>query len=285
MEKLLSASASSHPTNQETQQPITNLGPEELDKEGRSSSNSSFPFIVAYHAVILLKGVTSYTVIEIHDENPASSSEGSDRESSDDVVDWPTSPAEFRDIDEDIAVGTYIDSTHWLDDTFQEVFAPSQGLGARAVTTGFVEPESSASESRGWYQHPAWQFGTPQLAAPPPTPQDVVTRPPEALPWEFVEAPMVDQPAPPQTRGPSDWMIIGASASNHRQSQQAMNARGRGELQIIPVDPQQPPSQSRPQRRRPYEDRERQEDAGKTRGLKACVRCRMQKIKVRGRFW
>ncbi|KAK0620665.1 hypothetical protein B0T14DRAFT_431637 [Immersiella caudata] len=78
-----------------------------------------------------------------------------------------------------------------------------------------------------------------------------------------------------QTNETSDWAVIGS-----RQLQQATEVRKVDKFQIISVDPLQRQPQSRQQRRKAYDDRERQEDAGLTRGLTACIRCRMQKIKV-----
>ena len=52
-------------------------------------------------------------------------------------------------------------------------------------------------------------------------------------------------------------------------------------LRFVPVDPLQPHALSWPQGRGPFQDRDRQEETSRTWGLKACVRCRMRKIRVR----
>jgi len=228
-------------------------------------------------------GVTSPRATDTRENNPTSlptsPPSDSDKEGSDDIAEWQMSAAEFNNIDEDITAESYIELNHWLDDHFQGVPFPASDFGARTAVTGFVEPENSASGFRPWRQQPIQQFGTSRLVAPPPTPQDARLRPSQAMPWDIVEPSMTDQAAPRQGRDQGDWTMIGQRPNSLQQLRQPPA----DELQIISVNPLQPPLQPRPQRRRPYEDRERQEDASRTRGLKACVRCRMQKIKVRPR--
>jgi hypothetical protein len=232
-------------------------------------------------------GVTLPRATDTRENNPAylptslptSPPSDSDKEGSDDIAEWQMSAAEFNNIDEDITAESYIELNHWIDDHFQSVPFPASDFGAITTATGFIEPENSASGFRPWRQQPIQQFGTSRLVAPPPKPQDASLGPSQALPRDIVESSMADQAAPRQGRNQGDWTMIGQRPNSLQQLRQPPA----DELQIISVNPLQPPLQSRPQRRRPYEDRERQEDASRTRGLKACVRCRMQKIKVRPR--
>lgn len=52
-------------------------------------------------------------------------------------------------------------------------------------------------------------------------------------------------------------------------------------LRFVAVDPLQLHALSQPQRRGTFQDRDRQEETSRTQGLRACVRCCMQKIRVR----
>ncbi|KAL1840399.1 hypothetical protein VTJ49DRAFT_525 [Mycothermus thermophilus] len=53
------------------------------------------------------------------------------------------------------------------------------------------------------------------------------------------------------------------------------------DLQFVNIDPLQCRMGLAPRRRGAFQDRERQEETGRTRQLKACVRCQMQKIRCR----
>ncbi|KAK0642135.1 hypothetical protein B0T16DRAFT_421071 [Cercophora newfieldiana] len=208
-----------------------------------------------------------------NDEVLASPSPPGESESSVDVAEWQVSAAEFRDIDEDIPGSYDLDIRRFLEDMHT---AHDHAL-TRTASNGFVEPEGYPSASQGWPQQPTQQFGTPHPAAPPPTSQDSSARPLQSLlSWEVLDSAMVDQMSVQQTREAGDWAVI-----ESRQLRQAAEVRKVDTLQIIPVNPLQQQPQARPQRRKPYDDRERQEDASMTRNLTACIRCRMQKIKCR----
>ncbi|KAK0736477.1 hypothetical protein B0T21DRAFT_288897 [Apiosordaria backusii] len=60
-----------------------------------------------------------------------------------------------------------------------------------------------------------------------------------------------------------------------------VESNNRAEIQVrfVAVNPTEPSALSLPQKRGPFDDKSRQEAAGRTRGLKACIRCRMQKLR------
>ncbi|KAK4446912.1 cutinase transcription factor 1 beta [Podospora aff. communis PSN243] len=213
--------------------------------------------------------------IDDHDDEVPASPSPRGSESSVDVGDWQIPASDFRGIDKDIP-DTYYDVNQFLDDSNLAHDYRSHHLITPSAT-GFVEPEFSiVSTSHAWPQHPTQQFGTPHPAAPPPTPQDSSARPHPRGSWELLDTTMVDQVSIQQAPETGDWAVIGS-----RQLRQATEVRKVDKFQIISVDPLQRQPQSRQQRRKPYDDRERQEDAGLTRGLTACIRCRMQKIKCK----
>ncbi|KAK3365571.1 hypothetical protein B0T24DRAFT_710668 [Lasiosphaeria ovina] len=174
---------------------------------------------------------------------------------SDDTVEWHSSAAEFDGIDPDLA-GVYFDLDYWVDGHSHVGAAP----------TATAESANGSGDQRQVPSGP-WQPAQPRPMPPP--------RPP-SLSWELVET-AVDPTALQTARNPSEWTMIQARPS-HPQLPKSADTPAVEELRIISVNPNQ--SQPRPQRRKAFGDRERQEETGQTRGLKACVRCRMQKIRV-----
>jgi hypothetical protein len=224
--------------------------------------------------------ITLFRLVDILEEIPASPSPRGESENSEDVVEWQTRGAEFSEIDEDIEL--YPNLNYWVEDPSAAGQPIVQAALSRAPATGFVEPESHMSVPPNWPQQPIQQFGTPQPAAPPPTPQDPAINLSQAIPWEILGSAVVEQHTLQQPRETAGWTMIEARPVGQRKFQQQTTETQKGDdLQIIPVDPLQRQTQARQQRRRgAYEDRGRQEDAGKTRELKACLRCRQQKIRV-----
>jgi hypothetical protein len=243
---------------------------------GGAASNLSLPSEGQQQSALQVEP-EEVDIDDILEEVPASPSPRS--EHSDDVAEWQTRGAEFSEIDGDIDV--YPNFNYWVEDPSAVGQPGVQGGLARAPATGFVEPENHMSVPPTWPQQPTQQFGTPQPAAPPPTPQDPAINLSQAISWEILGATMVDQQPLQQSRETSGWTMIEARPSGQRQlQQQGTETRKGDDLQIISVDPLQRQTQARQQRRRgAYEDRGRQEDAGKTRELKACLRCRQQKIR------
>lgn len=240
--------------------------PGNLDIDGKHVSTlysaqlpSSFVVLLAFQGRNLL------LVIDTHDEMPSSPSPPPASEDSDDIVqDWQTSAAEFRHIDEDIPE-PYFDFNCWVEDPLQPRPPRPQAIPIGAAI-GFIEPASSTSTSPEFYfpQQPTQGFGAPH---------------PASRPQNFSARHTQNQMTARQTQEPSDWTVL-SYPGGHQQLGEATEVGKEDELQIIAVDPLQRPAQPRQQRRKAYDDPERQEDTGKTRSLKACVRCRMQKIRV-----
>lgn len=188
---------------------------------------------------------------DTYNQDPPSPPEESGKADSDDNAEWPSSAAEFNAVDPDLSF--YLDFDVWVDG-HSHVGASPTSLAENG--NGFVGQRQLPSEP--------WQ---PAQQAPMPS------QPQQS--WELVET-MVGPSTFHPGRNPSDWTIIGPRPG-HQQLPKASEARRVEELQIITVNPSQ--TQPRAQRRKAFDDRERQEETGQTRGLKACVRCRMQKIR------
>ncbi|KAK0721756.1 hypothetical protein B0T26DRAFT_700214 [Lasiosphaeria miniovina] len=186
-------------------------------------------------------------------QDPPSPPEDIGKADLDDTVEWHSSAAEFDGIDPNLA-GVYFDLDCWVDG--------HSHVGAAPTATA-----ESANGSRDQRQVPSGPWQPAQQRPMPPQPP--------SLSWELVET-AVDPTALQTARNPSEWTMIQARPS-HPQLPKSADTPAVEELQIISVNPNQ--SQPRPQRRKAFGDRERQEETGQTRGLKACVRCRMQKIR------
>lgn len=214
-------------------------------------------------------------VDDTFEEIPSSPSPPSrDSDGSDDVVEWTSSAAEFQRIDDSIP-GQYSNLTFFFEDRLPS----NQGSHLpNGIADSFVEFGLYPAVPRAWPQSAQHHSGTPQPAAPPPAPQELNARSFQPMSWENLDSVMIDQDPAPHGDESAGWAVVGPRPPAHPRARAPPGAQRAEELQIIPVDPQRQ-QLVRQARRKPYEDRERQQDAGKTRGLKACVRCRMQKIR------
>jgi len=245
------------------------------------------------------------------DNGQANDNDSRDSASEADITPWQSSGAEFRNIDDDIA-REYETVPRWGEDfpVLSQATPPVQGAGSK---TG---PMPSAV--RG--QDALWDFPTPlnvsyvphealrtqqspstvgtltAASASVPTPGYssseggfVTPQQQQHQSWELVEMPqppLPSQQAPPVTPRAYDWATsVGFGIPAQPSASSGLADVSSDAIRFIPVDPVQPQALSRPQKRGPFQDRERQEETSRTRGLKACVRCRMQKIRVSASNW
>lgn len=78
----------------------------------------------------------------------------------------------------------------------------------------------------------------------------------------------------------SEWLILDrVQTENNSREVPPINTTGQDSFQWISCDPRGSLSSHRRQRRGPFQNQRLREETGNTRKLKACVRCRMQKIR------
>jgi hypothetical protein len=228
-------------------------------------------------------------------------SDNRDATSEDDIAPWQSSAAEFDNIDEDI-IREYEHVNPWGDDfpILSPGTAPAQ-MPTPAATTKQTTPSAHGHQYQSQWGHPT--VGQYSLYSSPYTPSfqgaggpihgfpGVTAVTPQTQAWEMVRNPSLgeDQNAHPQlSRHVSNvpqsysWGMTSTPVTTpHSIVNRGPESAPSDGLHFVSIDPHQQPTSARPQRRGPYQDRERQEETSRTRGLKACVRCRMQKIRVR----
>jgi len=210
----------------------------------------------------------------------------------DTALSWDSSAAEFDNIDNDI-VKEFENIDPWARD-FGPLSLVATQLPATGVATSAAFSSSSLPMIHGhqiqqnlWsvtqagiervhpvmgnsFDHPSTDGATSDSINDP-----IFTG---QQPWEIVEdfsSSWPLQSLQPLNHGRfDDGSSVGHNAS-------VGEGKSNGALRFVPEHPLQPQTVSRVQRRGPFQDRDRQEETGRTRGLKACVRCRMQKIRVR----
>jgi hypothetical protein len=222
-----------------------------------------------------------------HDDEQPSGDDTRDSASDEDISVWRSSAAEFDNVDDGITREyEYVDP--WAEDfsILVPTIAATQGPATEPNT------RASASAMYGLSIQPAWSLAeedtpcVPSLMCDPIAPSTTVATPAfstdashvtQPQSWEIIEKPQRPQlPQPPPSFG---WPTGGGFRP-------ALPSRNAGDeevssdaLRFVSVHPLQPQTPPRVQRRGPFQDRERQEETSRTRGLKACVRCRMQKIR------
>jgi hypothetical protein len=104
------------------------------------------------------------------------------------------------------------------------------------------------------------------------------------------EEPKVQQNAAPEVQlsssagtTNSDWSLIELAQEDDRSKVSLRSSKSKADFaQWMVVDPgSQEIAERKPTRRGPFQDKQLQEETSETRKRKACVRCRMQKIRVR----
>lgn len=226
-----------------------------------------------------------------HDDEQPNGDDNRDSASDGDVSVWQSSATEFDNIDDGITKEyEYVDP--WVDDF--PILAPTttaaQGPARESNT------RTSASAIYGVSIQPAWSLTqtdmqyVPSLVSQLTSPASTTLATPafssDAGPvsqqqsWEVIEKPQPSQFSRPS---PSfEWPTAGSYAGPMLPSRNPGDEGvSRDKLRFVSEHPLQPQPLTRVQRRGPFQDRKRQEDASRTRGLKACVRCRMQRIRVR----
>ncbi|KAH6839427.1 hypothetical protein B0I37DRAFT_316278 [Chaetomium sp. MPI-CAGE-AT-0009] len=210
-----------------------------------------------------------------------------DSASDEDISVWQSSAAEFDNVDDGITREyEYVDP--WAEDF-------SMIVPTTAATQGpAMEPNTRASASAiyGLSIQPAWSLAqadtpcVPSLMSDPTAPSTTVATPAfstdtahvtQTQSWEIIEKPQ--RPQLPQPPPSFEWPTGGGFRPvlpSHNAGDEEVSSDALRFVSVHPLQPQTPP---RVQRRGPFQDRERQEETSRTRGLKACVRCRMQKIR------
>lgn len=211
-----------------------------------------------------------------------------------DIEPWHSSAVDFDNIDDDIA-REYENLDPWADDFALLVPASAPAhIPSASTDTHSVTPVASAyaiqsppwSHSSLQSNHDAFlpslsplaslaMFGT-DATTPGFAGNTDFTPQHQNQAWELIERPPTVQP--PQQGSAGQQAQGGFLQSRSTPVGEHVSRHG---LRFVPVDPLEPQALSRPQRRGPFQDRERQEETSRTRGLKACVRCRMQRIRVR----
>ncbi|KAH6627534.1 hypothetical protein F5144DRAFT_652459 [Chaetomium tenue] len=202
---------------------------------------------------------------------------------------WQSSAAEFDNIDDGITKEyEYVDP--WGDDfpILAPATAAAQGPARESNT------RASASAVYGLSIQPAWSLAqadtqyVPSLVSHLTTPTNTTLATPtissDADPvsqqqsWEVIEKPQSSQLSrpPPSFEWPTAGGYLGPMPQIRNPGDEDVS---RDNLRFVSEHPLQPQPLARAQRRGPFQDRKRQEDASRTRGLKACVRCRMQRIR------
>ena len=232
------------------------------------------------------------------DDGRPNDNDSRDSASEADAGPWHSSAAEFDGIDDDIT-REYENIAPW-DEDFPILTPP--GAPMQAPTPGSdMSAKAPASIAYGHQLQAAWDFpqaGGPYATYPSPSVMGSLSSsfgtdvPTPAFSGSAVFTPAQPQPQP----HPQSWELVENPLTQHSQSSGWPMAGNYGRpaqlhpkagenasndaIRFISVDPVQPQGLARPQRRGPFQDRERQEETSRTRGLKACVRCRMQKIRV-----
>jgi len=230
---------------------------------------------------------------ELVDDNDTRDS-GSEEE----IIPWNSSAADFSNFYEDIA-NDYEHVNLWGHNL--PVVAP-----ATATTQASAGTSDTLTESSAVYGYPiqpaSWNLARPDLNYSSAVIGTLVasstalatsafltdTAPTsQHKSWEIIEKPQSPQPLQPsQTSQLSDEPHsqerrgVGGHPASMLPPRNSGDEHPSGDvLRFVSVHPLQPQAISRAQPRGPFQDRERQEETSRTRGLKACVRCRMQKIR------
>jgi hypothetical protein len=233
----------------------------------------------------------------------AEANDNRDSASEGDVATWHSSAADFDNIDDDV-FREYENVDRWGEDfpiLSQTATAPMQ------VPTPGSNAQATTPVAYGHHIQSSWNFSQlPTQYAPYPSPwigtlgvintgaptPGVSGSPvfnPQQQSWELIEKPQQACHVQPSWHLPDGkqplWAMdrapVGPPAYPTPSNSSHDGVSNSDALRFVSVDPLQPQATSRPQRRGPFQDPERQEETGRTRGLKACVRCRMQKIRVR----
>jgi hypothetical protein len=224
-----------------------------------------------------------------------------DSASEGDITPWHSSAAEFDNIDDDI-VREYENVDPWGDDF--PILSPATAAIHGATTAS--NTNATPSLAPGHSLRSPWTFSQPDAQIfPHPSPSAMpslsvfttsvatpgfsdstgFTAQPHS--WELIENPQPSQPSQPSqqqlpgSQQPLSWLMAGTYGGASQPGPRPAGEDASGDaLRFVPVDPLQPQALTRPQRRGPFQDRNLQEETSRTRGLKACVRCRMMKIRV-----
>lgn len=223
-----------------------------------------------------------------HDDEQPNGDDSRDSASDGEVSVWQSSAAEFDNIDNGITKGyEYVDP--WGDDfpILAPIATPTQGPAIGPST------RTPASAVYGVSIQPAWNLAqadtqyvpsvishltTPSSTAPTTTFSSDAAPVTQQQSWEIIEKPQSQLVRPPPSL---EWPMAGGYLGSTLPSRNPGDGDVSGDsLRFVSEHPLQPQPLPRAQRRGPFQDRKRQEDASRTRGLKACVRCRMQRIRV-----
>lgn len=226
-----------------------------------------------------------------HDDEQPNGDDNRDSGSDGDVSVWQSYAAEFDNIDDGITKEyEYVDP--WGDEF--PILAPATAAAQGPIREPNTRPSASAVYGRSI--QPAWGLAqadtpyVPSLVSHLTTPANTTLATPtfssDADPvsqqqsWEVIEKPQSSQLSRPPP--PFEWPTAGGYLGPMPPSRNPGDGDvSRDSLRFVSEHPLQPQPLARAQRRGPFQDRKRQEDASRTRGLKACVRCRMQRIRVR----
>lgn len=222
-----------------------------------------------------------------HDDEQPNGDDSRDSASDGEVSVWQSSAAEFDNIDNGITKGyEYVDP--WGDDfpILAPIATPTQGPAIGPST------RTPASAVYGVSIQPAWNLAqadtqyvpsvishltTPSSTAPTTTFSSDAAPVTQQQSWEIIEKPQSQLVRPPPSL---EWPMAGGYLGSTLPSRNPGDGDVSGDsLRFVSEHPLQPQPLPRAQRRGPFQDRKRQEDASRTRGLKACVRCRMQRIR------
>jgi hypothetical protein len=246
-----------------------------------------------------------FLVIESDTRNNDQPEANDDRDSASegDVAVWHSSAAEFDNIDDDV-IREYENVGRWGEEF--PIFSQTATAPMQVPTPG-SNTQTATPVAYGYHTQSPWSFS--QLATqyvPYTSPWigplgviDTGASTPgvsgspafnlQQQSWELIEKsqqarhvqPPSQVPDGKQPFSPMDRTPVGPPAYPTPSNSSHDGVSNSDALHFVTVDPLQSRATSRPQRRGPFQDPERQEETGRTRGLKACVRCRMQKIRVR----
>ncbi|KAK3296365.1 uncharacterized protein B0H64DRAFT_321485 [Chaetomium fimeti] len=221
-----------------------------------------------------------------HDDEQPNDDDNRDSGSDGEISVWRSSAAEFNNIDDGITKEyEYVDP--WGDD-FPILAANTAATQGQAIESN---TRTSAAALYGLSIQPPWSLAgadtpyVPSLVSHFTTPSTTVTTPAfssdtapvtQQQSWEVIEKPQTSQLPPPSF----GWSTVGGYLGSTVPSPSPGNEDTSGDaLRFVSMHPLQPQTSQRVQRRGPFQDRKRQEETSRTRGLKACVRCRMQRIR------
>jgi hypothetical protein len=221
-----------------------------------------------------------------HDDEQPNDDDNRDSGSDGEISVWRSSAAEFNNIDDGITKEyEYVDP--WGDD-FPILAANTAATQGQAIESN---TRTSAAALYGLSIQPPWSLAgadtpyVPSLVSHLTTPSTTVTTPAfssdtapvtQQQSWEVIEKPQTSQLPPPSF----GWSTVGGYLGSTVPSPSPGNEDTSGDaLRFVSMHPLQPQTSQRVQRRGPFQDRKRQEETSRTRGLKACVRCRMQRIR------